>query len=270
MKLKTPKIPKIGVPKISIPKIAVPKIATPKIKLPKRNKAEYEAGEGKTRKRKLPVRLLIIVLLIALAAVGFGYVKGIISEKLAPHKTEESVKEDQKKGSKEAVDMTGLEDHLATDFLRILKSDKYMIKYRTTTVYNGESFEVETTYAVNGKSIAMSSGDRGTIVKDDKVYMLDHTNKRILNWDVTKSNDLEKIDTEGLQFIGSSEMGGVVCEEYATAATRLRLYFQGGKLISIATAINKQNVAMDIVEVSKKVPESMFEVPSDYMTTVID
>jgi hypothetical protein len=269
MKLKTPKIPKIGVPKISIPKIAVPKIATPKIKLPKRKKAKYEAGEGKTRKRKLPVRLLIIVLLIALAAVGFGYVKGIIFKEKAPQKTEESAKKDLNEKS-EAVDMTGLENHLATDFLRTLKSDKYMIKYRTTTVYNGESFEVETTYAVNGKSIAMSSGDRGTIVKDDKVYMLDHTNKRILNWDVTKSNDLEKIVTEGLQYIGSSETGGIVCEEYATAETQLKLYFQSGKLARIATAINKQDVVMDIVEVSNKVPESMFEVPSDYMTTVID
>jgi hypothetical protein len=265
MKLKTPKTPKIGVPKISIPKIAVPKIKLPT----KRDKSDGTAGEGKPRKKKLPVRLLIIVILIALAAVGFGYVKGIIFKEKAPQKTEESVKENQNKES-EDVDMTGLENHLATDFLRTLKSDKYMIKYRTTTVYNGESFEVETTYAVNGKSISMSSGDRGTIVKDDKVYMLDHTNKRILNWDVTKSNDLEKIDTDGLQFIGSSETGGVVCEEYATAATRLKLYFQGGKLIRIATAINKQDVEMDIIEVSKKVPESMYEVPSDYMTTVID
>jgi hypothetical protein len=266
MKLKTPKIPKIGVPKISIPKITVPKIKLPT----KRNKSEGTAGAGKPRKRKLPVKLLIIVILIALAAVGFGYVKGIILEKIAQQKTEESAKEDQKKDSKEAVDMTGLENHLATEFLRTLKSDQYMIKYRTTTVYNGESFEVETTYAVNGKSIAMSSGDRGTIVKDDKVYMLDHTNKRILNWDVTKSNDLEKIVTEGLQYIGSSETGGVVCEEYATAETQLKLYFQGEKLVRIATAINKQDVVMDIVEVSNKVPESMFEVPSDYMTTVID
>lgn len=265
MKLKTPKIPKIGVPKVS-----VPKITAPKIKLPKSKKSKSETGdESPRKKRKLPVRLLLFVLLIALAAVGFGYVKEIIFKEKAPQKTEESVKTDESEKS-DKVDMTGLEGHLATDFLRTLKSDKYMIKYRTTTVYKGESFEVETTYAVNGKSIAMTSGDRGTVVKDDKVYMLDHTNKRILSWDVTKSNDLERIGTDGLQYIGSSESGGVVCEEYATAATRLKLYFEGDKLVRAATAINKQDVVMDIVEVSKKVPENLFVVPADYMTTVID
>lgn len=264
MKLKTPKIPKIGIPKVS-----VPKIKAPAIKLPKRKKAEAETGEGKSRKRKFPLKLLLIILLIALAAVGFGYAKGIILEKIGQHKTEESVKEDPKKGSEE-IDMTGLEDHLATDFLRTLKSDKYMIKYRTTTEYSGESFEVETTYAVNGESIAMESGDRATIVKDDKVYMLDHTNKRILSWDVTKSNDLRRIETDGLQYVGSSEAGGLVCEEYATAESRLKLYFENGKLVRMATAMNKLDMVADIVEVSKKVPESLFKVPEDYMTTYID
>lgn len=262
--MKTPKIPKVGVPKISIPKIK-----TPAIKLPKRKKADAGTGGGKPRKRKLPLKLLLIVLLIALAAAGFGYVKGIILEKLAPEKTEENVGEDPKQDS-EDVDMTGLENHLATDFLRTLKSNKYMIKYRTTTEYSGESFEVETTYAVNGDSIAMESGDRATVVKDGKVYMLDRTNKRILSWDVTKSNDLKRIETEGLQYVGSSESGGLVCEEYATSATRLKLYFEGGKLVRMATAMNNLDVVMDIVEVSKKAPESLFEVPEDYFTTVID
>jgi flagellar basal body-associated protein FliL len=254
MKKKTPKVPKIGKPKISIPKIAVPKIKAPEIKL---------------QKRRLPVKLLLIVLLIALAAVGFGYVKEIIFKEKAPQKTEESVKEEQSKEPAD-IDMTGLENHLATDFIKALKSDRYMIKYKTTTEYNGESFEVETTYAVNGKSIAMASGDRATIVKDKKVYMLDHTNKRILSWDVTKSNDLKRIDTDGLAYVGSSDTDGLACEEYASATTQLKLYFKDGKLFRIATVINKMNVVMDAIEVSKKVPDSLFQVPPDYFTTEID
>ena len=166
--------------------------------------------------------------------------------------------------------MTGLENHLATEFLRTLKSDQYMIIYKTTTEYCGESFDVETTYAVNGKSIAMKSGDRATIVKDDRVYMLDDANKRTISWDVEKSNDLRRIDTNGLTYIGSSEMDGLVCEEYATASTQIKLYFEGEKLVRIDTVINKIDVVMDVIKVSKKVSDSLFVVPEDYMTTNID
>lgn len=237
-----------------VPKIAIPKISVPKIKMPK---------------RKLPAKLLILVILVALAAVAFGYVKGFIFKEEAPQKTEESAREDQSKEPDEA-DMAGLEDRLATDILKTLKSDRYMIKYRTTTEYNGESFEVETTYSVNGKSIAMTSGDRATIVKDNRVYMLDHTNKRILSWDVTKSNDLERIDTDGLRYQGTSEAGGFICEEYTTSAAGIKLYFEGEKLIKMATTMNQKAVVMDIVEVGKKAPDTLFEVPSDYMTIEID
>jgi hypothetical protein len=264
MKKKMPKEPKTGKPKISIPKIAFPKI-----KAPKKKKAKAEAGGDKPRKRKLPVKLLLIVLVIALAAVGFGYLKGIVFKEKTPQKTEESAKEDQNKESDD-IDMTGLENHLATEFLRTLKSDQYMIRYTTTTEYNGEFFEVETTYAVNGKSIAMTSGDRATIVKDDKVYMLDHTNKRIISWDVAKSNDLRRIDTDGLTYVGSSDAGGLVCEEYATASTQIKLYFEGEKLVRIATVINKIDVVMNVEEVGKKAPDSLFVVPEDYFTTAID
>ena len=269
MKKKTPKESKAGKPKMSIPKIAVPKIKAPKMKLPKGKKSKDETGEGLPRKRKLPFKLLLIILLIALGTVGFGYVKGIVFKEKAPQKTEENAKKDQNTESVD-VDMTGLENHLATEFLRTLKSGKYMIRYTTTTEYNGESFEVETTYAVNGKSIAMKSGDRATIVKDDKVYMLDDTNKRIISWDVAKSNDLRRIDTDGLTYIGSSETGGLICEEYATASTQIKLYFEGEKLVRIATVINKLDVVMDVIKVSKKIPDSLFVVPADYFTTNID
>lgn len=243
--MKAPKLPKIGSLNIGVPKIGAPKISMPKIKL------------------------LLIVLLIALAAVGLGYAKGILFKDTVPQKTEESVNEDQEKESDD-IDMAGLENHLGTDFLRMLKSEAYMIRYRTTTEYNGESFEVETTYAVKGGSIAMTSGDRATVVKGGKVFMLDHTNKRILSWDVTKSDDLRRIATDELVYVGSSDTGGLVCEEYSTGAAQIKLYFEGEKLVRIATALNKMDVVMDVIEVSQKVPDSLFQVPADYMTTVID
>jgi hypothetical protein len=86
----------------------------------------------------------------------------------------------------------------------------------------------------------------------------------------TGSVDLKRIDTDGLAYVGSSDTDGLVCEEYATATTQLKLYFKDGKLFRIATAINKMNVVMDAIEVSKKVPDSLFQVPPDYSTTEID
>ena len=100
-----------------------------------------------------------------------------------------------------------MENHLASGFIGTLRGEEYLIRYRTATVYEGETFEAETTYAVAGNSTAMISGDRATIVRDGKVYMLNHANGSMLSWNVTRADNLKKIDTEGLTYLGSARRG---------------------------------------------------------------
>lgn len=229
-------------------------------------KGNIFAGSGK-KKKVIAVFLLLIV--IAAALVVFVGTKEDSDKKPSEEKTEFVQKdEEEEKAETEDSNTGNLENHLGSDFIKTLKSRNYLIKYRTTTVYDGKSFEVETTYAVSGDNIAMISEDRATIVKDNKVYMLDHTNKTILSWAVDHTSDnLKRIDTEGLVFLGSSEEGGLVCEEYATALTHFKLYFSGYDLVKMTAEINRQDIVMDIIEVSEEAPESMFQVPTGYHST---
>jgi hypothetical protein len=163
-----------------------------------------------------------------------------------------------------------LENHLATDFIRTLKSGKYVIRYTTTTVYEGQPYEVETTYAVSGGSIALVAGDRATVVRDDKVYMMNHTDRTVLCWDVNhEKGSPERIDTKKMAFVGSKQESGLVCEEYSTASSRLKLYFNGKELVRMAARISKEDMVMDIVSVDQKAPASLFEVPAGYQTTYL-
>lgn len=215
------------------------------------------------------IAIFLILILAAAMLIFFLGSKEASGEKSSEEKKTEFVqKDEEEKAETEDSDSGNLENHLGSDFIKILKSGNYLIKYRTTTVYDGKSFEVEILYAVSGDSIAMVSQDRATIVKDNKVYMLNHTDKTMISWNVDHTSDnLKRIDTEGLVYLGSSKEGNLLCEEYRTELTNLKLYFDGKDLAKLATKINQQDIVVDIVEVSEEVPETMFQVPTGYRST---
>lgn len=235
-------------------------------------------------KGKLKVVAILVAAGIVIALLG-GFVSSKLGEKTESAKesnkesvqTEESAsdtknadkKTDKKVKKAEDIDIGDLEGHLASDFIKILRAENYMIRYKTTTVYEGKSYDVETTYAVSGNNIALSSGDRATIVLDKKVYMLNNTDRSMISWDVTQTDNLKRIDTTDMVFTGSSEANGLVCEEYTTSTANIKFFFKDKKLTEIITNINKQDVDMNIIEVSEKVPAELFVVPSDYRNTDI-
>lgn len=223
------------------------------------------AGSGKNRKF---IAIFLLLILIAAALFVFVGSRGEWPGKSSEGKKTESAQNEKEAEKAEESDTGNLEDHLGSDFIKTLKSGNYLMKYRTTTVYDGKSFEVEITYAVSGDRIAMVSEDRATIVKDNKVYMLNHTDKTILSWAVDHTSDnLKRIDTEELVYLGSSKEGKLLCEEYTTALTHIKLYFEGKDLVKMATKMNRQDIVMDIIEVSEEVPESLFQVPTGYHST---
>lgn len=259
------------------PKTKTPKTKTPKTKKQKTKKAKIEIPKIKAPKlgfKKIRSLVLIIILLVLIVFAASTIYKVFFKEKAPDTKTSENVQTEQntetkpKTETEKTSNAENFKNYLAWDFIKTLESGKYVIKYKTTTVYENQSFEVETTYAVSGSSIALSSNDRATIVKDGKAYMMNQTDKTMLSWDIDpSSDDLERIDTEGLVYAGSSEENGLVCEEYKTASTYLKLYFKDTVLVKMVTVINGLDTVMDIVEVSKEVPENMFTVPQGYQTT---
>lgn len=239
----------------------------------KKNQKASETGGGEPANPKLKKKrrlLLFLAILLALVILtGMGVQKFILKDKTSAEKTSggvhsEQQKEKGKKAKQPDLDPS-LENHLATDLIKTLNSQQYLIKYKTTTVYDNQSFEMETTYAVSGSNIALSSGDRSTIVKDGKTYVLNHTDKTILSWDIKQSAGTPKrLDTDGLVYSGSSQKNGLSCEEYKTASTYFKLYFKDKVLVKMVTVMNGMDTVMDISEISKKVPADMFVIPQGY------
>lgn len=241
------------------------------LKIPKRKKSGFkktETSRAKITKKKVLV-FIITALILLIVLTGSGIAGDFLKEKIPAGEKAETAELEQPKENEqsEVVELGDMKDRLAYDFISTLKGDAYLIRYKTTTVYQGTSYEVETTYAVSGDSTALASTDRATIVKGNKVYMLNHTDKTIISWNVGQSDNLKRIETEGLAYVGSSKEGGLLCEEYAAAQTEIKISFSGNDLKKVATRINRQAIVMDIIEVSKEVPDDLFVVPNDYRIT---
>jgi hypothetical protein len=255
MKSRVLKVPKLQKSKLQKQNPENPKSPKPKFKL--------------IKKRKLLFLLVLIFLFLLLAGSG---ITEVLKDKIpGGEKTEAAEQGEETDKAEGAGDIDGagnLEGHLASDFIQVLKSGEYAIRYKTTAVYEGQSYEVETTYAVSGGSIAMASGDRATVVREDKVYLLNHTDQSIISWDVNHAKGSPKrIDTEGVSYLGSREESGLVCEEYETPASHYQIYFKGSELMKMEARIDGEDMVMNILEVKKKAPGSLFEVPPDYRMT---
>ena len=243
----------------------------PRSKKDPRPKKESKSKKEPRRKNKLLLLLVMLILLIILA--GIGVQRFVLKDKASDSKPAQKSQSEQqrdagkagKKESKPAPLDPSVENHLGTDFLKTLNSQHYLIRYKTTTIYNGQSFEMETAYAVSGSSIALSSADRSTIVKDGKVYMLNHTEKTILSWAVGHSDgDPKRLDLNGLVYSGTSRENGLTCESYQTASSYLKLYFKDQTLVKMITVMNGMDTVMDISQVEKKAPLEMFDIPQGY------
>jgi hypothetical protein len=169
------------------------------------------------------------------------------------------------------ADTEGLGDLLSSTYVDMMKSKEYMMKYKTTMDFNGQTTEMENTMAVSGNKTAIISNGGGLdstiIMKDDKVYMVDHASKTVMSWAQTQNDAQETFDVEGITYLGNGKEEGLVYEEYSAEGTNMKYYFDGKKLVKIAATISGQTMVMEIIEISDKVPASMFEIPAGYQVT---
>lgn len=238
---------------------------------------QYDAPEiKKFNKRRLLTALILLLVLIVPA--GSIISKGVFNRD-SGGQTEAALEGQSKEAEKTgagtdgaagAAAAGGLENRLASDFIKILQSGNYTIRYKTTTVYEGKPYEIETTYAVSGSSIAMASSDRATVVRDDKVFMMNHTDRTIISWDVgDKDNNLRRIGVQGMVYIESMEENGLVCEEYESSSARFKLYFKGKEPVKMRMSAKGQDMDIDIIEVEEEASADIFEVPPGYLTTYL-
>jgi hypothetical protein len=170
-----------------------------------------------------------------------------------------------------SVNTEGLGDLLSSAYVDMMKNKEYMMKYKTTMDNGGQSIVLESTMAVSGDKIAAISkggGMDGTVImKDGKVYMVDDTNKTVVVMAQTQGDDPGTIDASDITFVGTGKEDGLVYEEYLASGAQLKYYFDGKKLVKMVMDINGQTMVMEILEMSKDVPASMFDIPSGYQVT---
>ncbi|AGA67767.1 hypothetical protein Desdi_0213 [Desulfitobacterium dichloroeliminans LMG P-21439] len=159
-------------------------------------------------------------------------------------------------------------DRLAKTYTDMMASDKYFMKYRMTT--DGESIETEMAYM--GDDLATRTLVNGVesrmIIKDNKVYMIDPVEKIIMIINSDDYEQEEEIDYAGLAYVGEGKgdfLGETFhYEEYSADGGTTKYFFDGKKLVGIESSYEDMNIAMEVLELSKKIPADLFEIPQDY------
>lgn len=165
---------------------------------------------------------------------------------------------------------------LSKQFVDLMSGDKYLMKYRTSMNMEGRPVELEATVAVSGENSAITSTANGMvstmITKDGKSYIIDHESKTILVLPETPDAEDPSIDGSAgivdvdsdIKYVDTGKEGNLVYEEYSTTDGTIRYYFDGDKLVKMVVNSDGQSMTMEILEISDKVSDDIFDIPADY------
>lgn len=214
---------------------------------------------------------VLILLLMSLISIGCG--KTSQPAQAEPSSSTQNSKTDTSSG-KTPANSDNLGAKLSTVYADMMKNNKYLMKYKMTSNFEGESIEIEATVATSGDNMAVTSiakGIKTTIIsKGNKTYMVDHSEKMVIEipqGSAQKNAKENEIETDGLTYVSSGAEDGLNYEKYSTTNGVIKYYFDGKKLVKIAVEIEGQTSVMNILEMSNNVSDSMFEIPSDYQKT---
>lgn len=221
--------------------------------------------------KKILAILLILVLISVAALTGCGGSDSASGGDQPESAQSESGDAAEDSGA-EPAGADGLGNLLSGAYVEMMKKNEYLMTYKATMNFEGQSMDVEATIAVKGEDSAMISKGEGfetvMIFKDKRVYMIDHASKTVTSWAEAGAymGDMETgtFETDGMAYLGSGREEGFVYEEYSTEGGNVKYYFDGKDLVRIRTKIEGQEMTMDIIEMSNKVPAGMFEIPAGY------
>lgn len=219
--------------------------------------------------KKIGYVLLILILTLAITLTGCG---GSESASDAGQTDGAQAEQSKDAAATDTAGMEGLGDLLSSAYVDMMKSNEYLMEYKVTMEFEGQTSEVKATVAVKGDDTAMTTNGQGVestiIIKDDKMFMVDHASKTVTSLpqseEVMPEMETETLNTEGIEYIRSGNEDGLVYEEYSILDGTVKYYFDGKDLVRMTITIDGQETRMDILKMSKDVPGSMFEIPAGY------
>ena len=215
----------------------------------------------------------LVCLLISMFSIGCG--KNSEPTHTEPSSSTQNSNTDTS-SEKPPAEVDNLGAKLSTTYADMMKSNKYLMNYKMTSEFEGESLEVEATVAVSGDNSAVTSiagGVKTSIIsKGETTYMVNHSEKTVMEIPPGSAmSDAEdhQIGTDELTYVSSGVEDDLTYEKYSTTDGVIKYYFDGKKLAKIAFEVEEKTIVMDIIEMSDNVSASMFDVPADYEKTTM-
>lgn len=230
---------------------------------------------------------ILAIALIALSLVFTGCSKDEKDKEnqdLGGQKNEENIENENENEKKEDKVKNVTEGKLAKKFTDIMSSDKFMMHHKSTSEFDGKTHEMEIITAKSGDKTYtttksdLSDSEKTFIIKGDKTYMIDHDAKTVMVLpqggaisgmdEVGETFEEQELETDGMMFLksGKEEFKGKTYdyEEYSVDNGSIKYYFDKKNLVGLEMTMEEGKSTWEIVELSDKVDESLFEIPSEY------
>ena len=142
-------------------------------------------------------------------------------------------------------------------------------------ITNGNSTYIDTTYNGEESKYVIKDGNSYLLKDEDKIYYTYKNNQMELNKVLEQLEEIKESQlTQGKEKIEGKEYEYEEYSSFTNFALKLpddeyseniktRFYFDGDNLVYIKTIIGNEQETLK-VEISNKINESLFEIPSDY------
>ena len=214
--------------------------------------------------KKIAAILCAVIMALSLAACGSN------SAQQAAKSAGQSTSSSQPKAEGKAA---GQDNLLSDCYVSIMKSSRFMIRYKSTFTTEGETMDAEITTATDGKTVdtimKAKSMNTHTIFKDNALYMLNDASKTYSKMNTSvNSSETGLTDTEGLTYIGkgTGTVNGknLPYEEYKSGDETMRFFLDGKNLYAIVSKTKEEEMVMTVLELTGKIPAGMLSIPAGY------
>ncbi|HEX3026056.1 MAG TPA: hypothetical protein VHR42_02335 [Clostridia bacterium] len=170
----------------------------------------------------------------------------------------------------------GSENLLSAGYADIMKSGKFLIRYKASTTVENVMVDAEITTATDGEAVATIMKTKETtshsIIKGNAIYMLDDTNKTYSKMNVSQEEKSAKTgdltDTGNLAYVGkgTGAVNGknLPYEEYKAGDETLRFFMNGKNLYAIRSKTKDGELTMVVLELTGKIPAETLSIPADF------
>ena len=217
--------------------------------------------------KKLLTILLALMLCLCLCACGGGDDQPATGQ---PDQNQNQEQQQEPTGG----DLSGYLGTKTGQFYSKFMDGKLYMKYETEM--EGQKMTVIT--ATSGDKVYSESqldgiGVSASVMEGETMYVIDHTGKMVIKMGLTAdaqtiaANVVEESDINMDDYkTGTREIDGKTydTEEWVMEGTTSVMCFDGDELAYMIADVDGMEMIIKIIEISDKVDESLFEIPSDY------